>query len=143
MIDAARFVVEALPYNAHLGLRVKSDGRIVAPDAHPLTNHFGTQHGGALFSAGDAASCAAILTEFADLVPDGAVPVATRATIEYRGLARGAVWASAHVFAASTVREQFRIAGRAQCDVHVTLHDVENREIAIMTVTWRLAKIGD
>jgi len=143
MIDAARFVVEALPYYAHLGLRAEPDGRIVVPDAHPLTNHLGTQHGGALFSAGDAASWAAILTEFADLVTDGAVPMVARGTIEYRGLARGTVWATAHVCAASTVREQFRTVGRAQCDVHVRLHDVENREIAIMTVTWRFAKIGD
>ena len=143
MIEAARFIVEALPYYGHLGLRAEPDGRIVLPDAHPLTNHLGTQHDGALFSAGDAASWAAILTEFADLVTDGAVPVVTRATIEYRGPARGAVWASAHVCAPFTVREEFRTAGRAQCDVHVRLHDVDQCEIAIMTVTWRFARIGD
>jgi hypothetical protein len=47
------------------------------------------------------------------------------------------------VVEASTVREQFRSTSRAQCDVHVTLRDVENREIAIMTITWRFARTGD
>jgi acyl-coenzyme A thioesterase PaaI-like protein len=137
---AAQFVVGALPYNAHLGLRAEPDGRIMVPDAFPLTNDFGTQHAGALFSAGHAASWAALVTEFADVVSDGAVPIATRSTIEHRGPARGPVWAGAHVCTAAAVREQLRITGRAECDVHVGIHDVERREVAVMTVTWRLVR---
>ena len=61
---------QAIPFNRHVGLDVAEvgDGRGVVrlPDDERLHNHVGSQHAGALFSAGEAASGAAFVGAFAE-----------------------------------------------------------------------------
>ena len=61
---------QAIPYNNHLGLEVVevADGRGVVrlPESDSLLNHVASQHAGALFSAGEAASGAAFVGGFAE-----------------------------------------------------------------------------
>ena len=51
---------QAIPFNRHLGLVVQEvapgRGVVTLPDDAALHNHVGSQHAGALFSAGEAAS---------------------------------------------------------------------------------------
>jgi acyl-coenzyme A thioesterase PaaI-like protein len=61
---------QAIPFNRHVGLDVAEvgEGRGVVrlPDDERLHNHVGSQHAGALFSAGEAASGAAFVGAFAE-----------------------------------------------------------------------------
>ena len=83
---------QAIPYNNHLGLEVVevADGRGVVrlPESDSLLNHVASQHAGALFSAGEAASGAAFVGGFAEQM-GSLTPLARSASIEYRKLARG------------------------------------------------------
>ena len=82
----------AIPFNRYLGLSVAevADGRgvVVLPQADHLHNHVGSQHAGALFSAGEAASGAAFVGAFAERMGE-LTPLARTAEIDYMKLAKG------------------------------------------------------
>ena len=88
---------QAIPYNRHLGLDVAEvgDGRGVVrlPDDERLHNHVGSQHAGALFSAGEAASGAAFVGAFAERMGE-ITPLARTAEISYLKLAPGPITAT-------------------------------------------------
>src|SRR3954471_17100796 len=90
----------AIPYNSHLGLRVAElgpgAGVVELPDDERLRNHVGSQHAGALFSAGEAASGGAFLAAFAERLAD-VTPLAEGAEIAYRRVARGPITATARL----------------------------------------------
>ena len=87
----------AIPYNRHLGLEVAEVGEgrgvITLPDDDRLHNHVGSQHAGALFSAGEAASGAAFMGAFAEHLGD-ITPLARSAEISYLKLAKGPITAT-------------------------------------------------
>jgi acyl-coenzyme A thioesterase PaaI-like protein len=76
---------QAIPFNNHIGLEVAEvgDGRgvVLLPDSEALHNHVGSQHAGALFSAGEAASGAAFVGAFAERMA-GITPLARSARID-------------------------------------------------------------
>jgi acyl-coenzyme A thioesterase PaaI-like protein len=81
--EAVRAGLEAaIPYNRYLGLSVSEvgDGRgvVVLPQEDHLHNHVGSQHAGALFSAGEAASGAAFVGAFAEHMGNVTLPRAQR-----------------------------------------------------------------
>ena len=85
---------QAIPFNNHVGLEYVevSEGKAVVrlPDAANLKNHVGSQHAGALFSAGEAASGGAFVGAFAEHL--GAItPLARSAQIDYLKLAKGPI----------------------------------------------------
>ena len=88
---------QAIPFNRHVGLDVAEvgDGRGVVrlPDDERLHNHVGSQHAGALFSAGEAASGAAFVGAFAERMGE-ITPLARTAEISYLKLARGPITAT-------------------------------------------------
>src|SRR5918998_1966480 len=90
-------LAQMIPFNNHVGLDIAevADGRGVVrlPDESHLKNHVGSQHAGALFSAGEAASGAAFVGAFAERM-GGITPLAKGAEIDYRKLARGAITAT-------------------------------------------------
>ena len=61
---------------------------VVLPQEDHLHNHVGSQHAGALFSAGEAASGAAFVGAFAEHMGD-ITPLARNAEISYLKLAKG------------------------------------------------------
>src|SRR3954453_6567135 len=88
---------DAIPLNRHVGLVVSevAEGRgvVTLPEGEHLHNHVGSQHAGALFSAGEAASGAAFVGAFAEHL--GAItPLARTAEISYLKLAKGPITAT-------------------------------------------------
>lgn len=145
-IDTApmKAFLAALPFNQHLGLEVVEvglgRGHVRLPDADPLKNHVGTQHAGALFTAGEAASGAAIAGFVAE--SGGAfVPLAKSARIDYLKAAAGPIDARATLRGdVEAVREQARSADRLEVDVEVDLHDRNGVRVAQLVVQWVLRK---
>ena len=143
--DAVRQGLEqAIPYNRHLGLAVTdvADGRGVVrlPDEDHLKNHVGSQHAGALFSAGEAASGAAFVGAFAERMGD-ITPLARRAEISYRKLARGPISATGTLGEAkAALLERLDADGKVEFPVQVDLADADGNTVAEMTVHWHVRR---
>jgi acyl-coenzyme A thioesterase PaaI-like protein len=131
---------QAIPYNRYLGLEVSEvgDGRgtVRLPQDERLHNHVGSQHAGALFSAGEAASGGAFLAAFAKRLAD-VTPLAEGAEIAYRRVARGPVTATARLDAApEDLLAELDREGRVRFPIAVALTDGEDELVAEMTVRW-------
>jgi acyl-coenzyme A thioesterase PaaI-like protein len=130
----------AVPLNTHLGLQVVEIGDGVAtvrlPDDERLRNHTGSQHAGALFSAGEAASGGAFVGAFAETIQD-LVSLAASADITYTAIARGPIDAVAALAEdADGLRARLAADGHVRFPVNVTLSDTAGDQVAAMTVQW-------
>jgi acyl-coenzyme A thioesterase PaaI-like protein len=131
---------QAIPFNVHLGLQtvtVASDHGVVRlPDSEALHNHVGSQHAGALFSAGEAASGAAFVGAFAVILGE-ITPLAESAEIAYRKLARGEITATGRFTEDRTALiERLNAEGRVRFPIAVELSDADGTVVAEMTVQW-------
>jgi acyl-coenzyme A thioesterase PaaI-like protein len=144
-----RSAVENIPFNALLGVRVRdfSPGvsTAVLPASRQLENHRGGVHAVAEFAVADAASGAALLTRFHDLLSDTVTPVARGARIRYLAPARGEVTARAVVAreVAGAARVELASTGRADVDVPATLTDEDGSAVAEVVVEWSLSADPD
>jgi acyl-coenzyme A thioesterase PaaI-like protein len=135
---------EAIPFNRYLGLQtvtVAADhGVVKLPSADHLNNHVGSQHAGALFSAGEAASGAAFVGAFAEML--GAItPLAQSAEISYRKIARGEITATARCGAdIDALRAELERDGRVRFPIAVELTDADGTIVAEMTVNWHVRR---
>ena len=88
----------AVPFAGHLGLEITSiaegEATVVLPERQDLTNHVGSQHAGALFTAAETASGAAFVGAFAARMGD-VTPLAKSAEIAYEKIANGPITATA------------------------------------------------
>ncbi len=136
---------QAVPFNAHIGLEVAevAPGRGVVrlPEHDHLLNHVGSQHAGALFALGEAASGAALVGAFADRLAELA-PLAERAEIAYRRPARGPITATARLEQDERWRGELDDSGVTRFPVEVDLADREGAVVATMTVHWHVKKSG-
>jgi len=137
----------AIPYNTHLGLEIveiaPARGVVRLPDTETLRNHVGSQHAGALFSLGEAASGAAFVGAFATRLAD-LVPLAERAEIAYRRVALGTITATATLGTPTeVVVEQLESDGRARFPVEVELVNGAGDVVTEMTVHWYVRAGGD
>lgn len=108
------------------------------PDQPALHNHVAGPHAGALFTLGESASGAVVLAAFGDLL-GRAVPLAVRADIAYRKLARGAVAATAVLGRpAAEVAAELDAGQRPEFTVAVTIECADGTVATEMTVTWTL-----
>jgi acyl-coenzyme A thioesterase PaaI-like protein len=131
---------QAIPFNVHLGLETVTvapdHGVVKLPDAECLRNHVGSQHAGALFSAGEAASGAAFVGAFVELMGK-ITPLAESAQIAYRKLAKGEITATARFTEdIDALREELEREGRVRFPIAVELADAEGTVVAEMTVNW-------
>ena len=139
--DAIRSGLEsAVPFNAHVGLEVTevAPGRGVVrlPDRAEIRNHVGSQHAGALFSAGEAASGAAFVGAFAVRLGE-LTPLAEGADISYRKLAQGTITATAQLSAdRDALLAELESSGRVRFEVGVRLENAVGDLVAEMTVRW-------
>jgi acyl-coenzyme A thioesterase PaaI-like protein len=136
--------INAIPFNAHLGLEVVGfdDGKGIVrlPDDPSLRNHVGSQHAGALFAAAEAASGVVLLGKMADRM--GTItPLAKGAEVQYLKIARGVITATA-VFAEdiAEVLKRLDADGRALTDVGIDLTDAAGLLVAKVTVHWHIRK---
>jgi len=135
---------QAIPYNRYLGLEVGEvgDGRGVVrlPADERLHNHVGSQHAGALFSAGEAASGAAFVGAFAERMGE-ITPLARTAEISYLKLARGAITATGTLGdSKDALLARLESDGKVEFPVEVELSDAEGNTVASMTVNWHVRR---
>lgn len=133
-------MASAIPYNQHLGLEIAelahSRAVVRLPDSQTLRNHVGSQHAGALFSAGEAASGGAFVASFAERLGD-ITPLAESAEITYKKIAKGPIDAVARLDAdRDALLEQLDADGRVRFTVEVALQDGDGDVVAEMTVRW-------
>jgi acyl-coenzyme A thioesterase PaaI-like protein len=140
-------LLEAVPFARTLGVEfaeIATDdaGGVRAvvrlPDSPALHNHLGGPHAGALFTLGETASGAVVMTAFAELL-DRAVPLAVRADIAYRRLAMGAVQARARLGRpAADVAAELAAGARPEFPVLIEIGPEGGAVTAEMTVVWTL-----
>jgi acyl-coenzyme A thioesterase PaaI-like protein len=141
--DAIRGGLEqAVPFNSHVGLEIAEVGNGVGvvrlPDHAELRNHVGSQHAGALFAAGEAASGAAFVGAFAQRLGE-VTPLAEGAEIAYRRVARGVITATGRVGdEARALLERLDETGTVRFPVEVELRDGSDQVVAEMTVNWHV-----
>lgn len=133
---------QAIPFNQHVGLEVlgvgDGAGSVRLPDQPHLRNHVGSQHAGALFSAGEAASGAAFVGAFAEHLGE-LTPLAKSANIEYLKLAQGPITATGTLERdVSELMSEVSDTGRTEFPIGVSLTDESGTEVARMTVDWHL-----
>jgi acyl-coenzyme A thioesterase PaaI-like protein len=136
---------QAIPFNVHLGLEVVEIGSglgvVRLPENPSLVNHVGSQHAGGLFSAGEAASGGAFVGAFAEKMGE-ITPLAQRAEIEYRKIARGPITATARLDDAQAHVDELEAEGVTRFPVAVELTDGEGDVVAAMTVHWHVKRDG-
>jgi acyl-coenzyme A thioesterase PaaI-like protein len=141
--DAIRAGLQgAIPYNVHLGLEVvevaPARGVVRLPDRPEIRNHVGSQHAGALFSAGEAASGAAFVGAFAERLGD-VTPLAEGADITYRKLAQGTISATARLDTpAEELLGTLDEEGVVRFVVGVELNNAMGDLVAEMSVRWHV-----
>ena len=133
---------QAIPFNQYVGLEVVEvgDGRGVVrlPEEPHLANHVGSQHAGALFSAGEAASGGAFVGAFAEHM-GRLTPLAKSASIEYLKLAKGPITATGTLERdVGELIAELDEGGRAEFPIDVSLTDESGTEVARMTVGWHI-----
>ena len=134
----------AIPYNRYLGLSVSEVGEgkgvVVLPAEEHLHNHVGSQHAGALFSAGEAASGAAFVGAFAERMGD-ITPLARTADISYLKLAKGPITATGSLQGAKDeLLAALDADGKVEFPVNVELSDAQGTKVAEMTVHWHVRR---
>jgi len=133
-----------VPFAEHVGIvftSISSDhAEAMLRDSPETRNHVGSQHAGALFTLGEAASGAAVIGIFGTEL-SGLRPLTTDARINYRALARGAIRADTRLTQPSgEVRDGLASEGRATFEVAVVMTDSHEVTVAEMTVTWLVSR---
>lgn len=135
----------SVPFASHVGVEITevSDGRATARLAQAPTtiNHIGTQHAGALFTLGEAASGAVMAGSFAQRLAS-VRPVARAAEIRYLRIAKGTITAQGTLSRkAAELTALLDAEGKVAFDVDVSLRDEAGEEVAVMKVAWHLKKL--
>jgi uncharacterized protein (TIGR00369 family) len=133
----------SVPFANHVGVELESVERSLAVARLPIRpqglNHIGTQHAGALFTLGEAASGAAVAGIFAPVLLE-IRPVTVEATIRYIAPAKGAVRAQASASQdADTLLAAVKADGKAVFRVLVTMTGEDGIAVAEMTVDWHVS----
>ena len=145
----AQGLTQAVPFAGHLGLEItrvaEGEAVIVLPERQELTNHVGSQHAGALFTAAETASGAAFVGAFA-LRMGEVTPLARGAEISYEKIAKGPIEASAKLgVAPADALATLDADGKVVFPCEVELTDASGQRVATATIQWhvRLNKPAD
>ena len=135
-------MTQAVPFAGFLGLEIASIGEgesaVVLPERQELTNHVGSQHAGALFTAAEAASGAAFLGAFVERLAD-VTPLARSAEISYEKVARGPIEARAKLgVPAEEALATLDAEGKVVFPCEIVLTDSDGRQVATATVDWHV-----
>lgn len=108
------------------------------PDQPDYHNHVGGPHAGAMFTLAESASGAIVIAAFGDQL-SRAVPLAVRAEIGYKKLAKGPVTATAELGRpAAEVVAQLDAGERPEFPVHIAITREDGAVTGEMTVVWTL-----
>ncbi|MCB5168667.1 DUF4442 domain-containing protein [Streptomyces bambusae] len=108
------------------------------PDQAAYHNHVGGPHAGAMFTLAESASGAIVLAAFGDQL-QRAVPLAVRAEIGYKKLAKGVVTATATLGRpAAEIVAELDAGGRPEFPVTIAIQREDEAVTGEMTVVWTL-----
>ena len=135
-------IPQAVPFAGYLGLEITSVGEgeavVLLPERQELTNHVGSQHAGALFTAAEAASGAAFVGAFAERMGD-VTPLARGAEISYEKIARGPIEAKAKLAVPATeALATLEAEGKVVFPCEIELTDASGQRVATATVQWHV-----
>lgn len=138
----AKGMTMAVPFAGHLGLEIASvaEGHavVVLPERQELTNHVGSQHAGALFTAAETASGAAFVGAFAERMGD-VTPLARSADVAYEKIAKGPIEATATLgMPKDEALATLDVDGKVEFPCEVVLSDAEGTRVATATVRWHV-----
>jgi acyl-coenzyme A thioesterase PaaI-like protein len=132
----------AVPFAGYLGVEItgmaEGESTVLLPERQELTNHVGSQHAGALFTAAETASGAAFVGAFAERMGD-VTPLARSAEISYEKIANGPIQAAAKLGvdpaeALATLDSD----GKVEFPCQVVLTDESGTQVATATVHWHV-----
>jgi len=131
---------KTVPFARHAGVEIEMIDKSRAVTRLPFRpiglNHIGTQHAGALFTVGEAASGAAMAGAFAPILLE-IRPVAAEAGIRFLAVAKGPVRAEAQVKGnADDLVAAVKTDGKSAFQVAVNLTGEDGAKVAEMTVDW-------
>ena len=138
----AKGMAMAVPFAGHVGVEITSiaegESTVRLPERPELTNHVGSQHAGALFTAAETASGAAFVGAFAERMGD-VTPLARSAEIAYEKIANGPIQATAKLGvdpaeALATLDSD----GKVEFPCEVVLTDESGTRVATATVHWHV-----
>ena len=147
-MDMYEFIKErvgtTVPFAAHTGITVTrvadGEGTAELPKTDTSINHIGSQHAGALFTLGEAASGAAMAGAFAPVLLEVRT-IAGKAGITYTKIAKGTITANAHTAdPAATRLQKLEADGKVAFDVTVDMTNEDDDKVAEMTVAWHVQK---
>jgi uncharacterized protein (TIGR00369 family) len=132
----------AVPFIGHLNLEITSMGEgeavVLLPERPELTNHVGSQHAGALFTAAESASGAAFVGAFAERMGE-VTPLARSAEISYEKIAKGPIEASAKLgIGKAEAIETLDATGKVEFPCEIVLTDQAGVTVATATVSWHI-----
>lgn len=135
---------QMVPFANHVGVEIVElgPGHAVTrlPEDDKLHNHVASQHAGALFTAGEAASGGAFLGAFAERLGE-ITPLAETGEIAYRKIARGPITATARLGGEpEALHRELDAEGRVRFPVEVELTDESGEVVVEMTVRWYVRK---
>lgn len=130
----------AVPFANHTGVEIVEVGAGVATtrleQRSETENHIASQHAGAMFTLGEAASGAAVAGAFAEQIL-ALRPVAANAQISYVKVAKGTLTAEGKVAGdVAAVKASLKADGKVQFAVDVTVKDENGDTVATMSVDW-------
>jgi len=133
---------QAVPFAGFLGLEIvriaPGEALVRLPERVELTNHVGSQHAGALFTAAEAASGAAFVGAFVERMGD-VTPLARAAEISYEKIAKGPIEASATLgIPAAEALATLDAEGKVVFPCEIELTDVSGQRVATATVQWHV-----
>ena len=109
------------------------------PDRPQLSNHVGSQHAGALFTAAEAASGGAFVSAFSEHMPE-ITALAKSARISYERLARGPIDATGTLEDAGALLATLDSDGRVEFPIEVVMRDQDGQQVASATVDWHVRR---
>ncbi|WP_299206881.1 DUF4442 domain-containing protein [uncultured Tateyamaria sp.] len=135
---------KAVPFANHVGVELLEVGDgigVAALDQRPETsNHIQSQHAGAMFTLGEAASGAALAGAFGPMIFQ-ARPVASGANISYVKIAKGRLEAHAKTERPGPeLVKELQEVGKTAFDINVDIRDDDGDTVVTMTVGWHVRK---
>lgn len=140
-----RLLSSTVPFAAHAGVELvcvgDGTGEAVLAEQPFTLNHVATQHAGALFTLGEAASGAAMAGGFMPVLAK-VRPVAATANIQYLKVARGMIRAHAKIGEATEVlRRRLEEVGKVQFPIEISMTDQAGTKVATMQVDWHVSSL--
>lgn len=138
------FMTENIPFLSHAGSEIISVGdgvsEVILKQKTETSNHIGSQHAGALFTLGETASGAAFSGAMAPVLMT-VRPVAAEAKIAYTKIAKGTITARGQAERPGPdLMKELEEVGKITFNVHVTMTNDDDEEVANMTVLWHVKK---